>query len=96
MKIRVEVVYALADVQTIIELELEQGARVAQALEASGLREQIGELSGYPVGIWGARAAIDTLLRDGDRVEIYRELTAVLKEARRRRAGKGNATRKPR
>lgn len=96
MKIRVEVVYALAHVQTIIELELEQGARVAQALEASGLREQIGELCGYPVGIWGARAAIDTPLRDGDRVEIYRELTADPKQARRRRAGKGNATRKPR
>lgn len=93
---RVEVVYAAAHVQTLIELELEPGARVAQALEASGLREQIGELSGYPVGIWGARAAIDTPLRDGDRVEIYRELTSDPKQARRRRAGQNNAARKRR
>ena len=96
MKIRVEVVYALAHAQATIELELEQGARVAQALEASRLREQIGELSGYPVGIWGAPATLDTPLREGDRVEIYRELTADPKQARRRRAGKENATRKRR
>ena len=96
MKIRVEVVYALAHAQSAVELELEQGARVAQALEAFRLREQVGELCGHPVGIWGTPATVDTPLRDGDRVEVYRELTADPKQARRRRAVQQNAIRKRR
>ena len=84
MKIRVEVVHALADAQTIIEVELEQGARVADALAAACLQ---GGLPANPrVGIWGAPASLDTELRDRDRVEIYRELVADPKQARRQRA----------
>jgi putative ubiquitin-RnfH superfamily antitoxin RatB of RatAB toxin-antitoxin module len=96
VKIRIEVVYALAHAQTTMELELEQGSRVSDALEASRLREQLGELSSHRVGIWGEPASLDTPLIQGDRVEIYRELTADPKQARRRRAGRENAARKRR
>jgi putative ubiquitin-RnfH superfamily antitoxin RatB of RatAB toxin-antitoxin module len=86
MSIRVEVVYALANVQTVIELELEQGALVADALAAFRLREQTPEaLSFRNVGIWGKPATLKTELKDRDRVEIYRELVADPKQARRQR-----------
>jgi hypothetical protein len=37
---------------------------------------------------------LDTVLRDGDRVEIYRPLLADPKETRRRRAGRADPPRK--
>ena len=96
MRIRVEVVYALADTQTIIGVELEQGARVADALAASGLAELTGQsFSVNNIGIWGTPALPDTELRDQDRVEIYRDLVADPKQARRQRAKLQHGT-KPR
>ena len=88
MKIRVEVVYALADAQTTVEVELEEGARVADALAASGLPGLLpGEApSSSRIGIWGTPASPHTELRDRDRVELYRDLEADPKEARRQRA----------
>lgn len=54
------------------------------------------DLAAHPVGIFGKKKAPDTVLRDGDRVEIYRPLLADPKESRRRRAsgksGAGKAT----
>jgi putative ubiquitin-RnfH superfamily antitoxin RatB of RatAB toxin-antitoxin module len=98
MKIRVEVVYALADAQTIIEVELEQGARVADALSASRIAEQLsgGLPANFRLGIWGTPASPETGLRDRDRVEIYRELVADPKQARRQRARqqRGTSTRR--
>ena len=98
MKIRVEVVYALADVQTIIEVELEQGAQVADALAAARIAEQLpgGLTTNFRLGIWGAPVSPETGLRDRDRVEIYRELVADPKQARRQRARqqRGGATRR--
>jgi putative ubiquitin-RnfH superfamily antitoxin RatB of RatAB toxin-antitoxin module len=88
MKIRVEVVYAQADAQTIVEVELEQGARVADALAAAGLQGLVsgGAPSSSRIGIWGTPASPHTELRDRDRVELYRELVADPKQARRQRA----------
>lgn len=88
MNIRVKVAYALADAQIVIEVELEQGARVADALAASRLQAHIPgiALSNPDAGIWGAPASLDTELRDRDRVEIYRKLSADPKQARRQRA----------
>jgi putative ubiquitin-RnfH superfamily antitoxin RatB of RatAB toxin-antitoxin module len=83
MKIRVEVVYALPNAQTITQIELESGARVADALAACGTPEL---LPGRHIGIWGVPVFLDTELRDRDRVEIYRELVADPKQARRQRA----------
>lgn len=96
MTIRVEVVYALAHTQTIVELELQQGARVADAIAASRLPELLGDLSGHNMGIWGVPALPDAELRDRDRIEIYRELIADPKQARRQRARQQRATRRNR
>jgi uncharacterized protein len=86
MRIRVEVVYALPEAQTIVEVELGQGARVADALDAFRLHPVGASLAGCRIGIWGVPATPGTELRDRDRVEIYRELAADPKLARRQRA----------
>jgi putative ubiquitin-RnfH superfamily antitoxin RatB of RatAB toxin-antitoxin module len=40
------------------------------------------------VGIHGKKQTLDTVLREHDRVEVYRPLIADPKDARRRRANK--------
>jgi uncharacterized protein len=87
--IRVEVVYALPDEQWIIELELPDGARVADALaRVAGVPgfDRL-DLATMPVGVYGRVLDRDHALTDGDRVEIYRPLLIDPKEARRLRAG---------
>jgi hypothetical protein len=83
MALRVEVVLARPEGADIVSLELPRGARVRDALTASGMRFDLGA-----VGIFGRRVSADTPLADGDRVEIYRPLHLDPKERRRRRAKK--------
>ncbi len=70
-----------------VELTLPAGATLGDALHASGfLQRHPGvDLANPAVGIWGRRRTLDARLCDGDRVELYRPLTADPKEARRRR-----------
>lgn len=75
-----------------IELELSDGACVADALAASGWAP-LDDVAGH--AIHGQRASLDTPLRDGDRLELLRALTLDPKEARRRRA-EARPLRKPR
>ncbi len=86
--ITVEVVFAEPDEQRLIELEVEEGATVAEVLDASGIysRFRDANLSELPVGIWGTVVERDAAVRDGDRVEIYRPLEMDPREARRLRA----------
>jgi len=93
--IRVEVVYALRDEQFMIELELEEGATVREAVERSGILQRYPamNLEGTPLGIFGRIAGLETRLRDGDRVEIYRALLADPKAARRSRTKSGKRKR---
>lgn len=86
--IRVEVVYALPGEQALVTLELPAGASVADAIEASGLVQRFPEIDRRHnrVGIFGKVSNRRTVLREGDRVEIYRPLIAEPKEARRQRA----------
>jgi len=71
-------------------LELPAPATALDAIRASGLFERHPELGlGEPlIGIWGRACAPETLLADGDRVEVYRPLTMDPNEARRLRARK--------
>lgn len=86
-ELRVEVAYcpdpAVTDLQA---LRLPPGATVADAVQASGVLVRHGLASeGLRTGIWGKPRDAETLLRDRDRVEIYRPLTVDPKEARRQR-----------
>jgi putative ubiquitin-RnfH superfamily antitoxin RatB of RatAB toxin-antitoxin module len=84
---RVTVAFALAGRQEVFEVDLAAGATLADAIAAAplGARFPGVDLDSLDAGIWGVRAARDTLLREGDRVELYRPLQADPKEMRRRR-----------
>jgi uncharacterized protein len=71
-----------------VALTLPAGASALDAIRASGLLERFAELdlSVQAIGVWGRRCALDALVRDGDRVEIYRPLAMNPNEARRLRA----------
>ena len=92
----VEVAYARPEEQLIVELEGAPGTTVVQAIETSGILERFPEidLKRNKVGIFGKLTALETPLRDKDRVEIYRPLIADPKEVRRRRAAQGRPTNK--
>jgi putative ubiquitin-RnfH superfamily antitoxin RatB of RatAB toxin-antitoxin module len=70
-----------------VELLLNPGATVGDALAASGLQARHPEvdLSALAAGIWGALCERGDVLRDRDRVELYRPLRVDPKEARRQR-----------
>lgn len=92
--IAVEVAYAEPGRQFLRRLELPAGAAVADAIEASRLQETFAiDTAALAAGIWSRPVPRHALLRDGDRVELYRPLRADPKESRRRRAER--AARKP-
>ena len=80
--LRVEVVLAWPRRHEAVVVSLPDGACVGDALAAAGL--PAGGIAG--VAVFGERAAPETPLRDGDRVELLRPLQADPKDARRRRA----------
>lgn len=85
----VEVAYARPDRQRLVTVDLAAGATARDAVHASGLANEFPEIDveRVPLGVFGRACAGDTVLRAGDRVEIYRPLQVDPKEARRRRAG---------
>lgn len=100
--LRVEVAYRPKDGPAdVVSLELSSGSTLLHALRASGMLERHAEIdpSRHRVGVWGRIKPLGEPLRDGDRVEIYRELTVDPKEARRlryrkhREAGPGSRAR---
>ncbi len=83
----VGVVYARAEKQVWLKLEVAEGSSVMDAIETSGILEQFPEidLSKQKVGIFGKLTRLDTILKEGQRVEIYRPITADAEMAERRR-----------
>ncbi|MBL0143943.1 MAG: RnfH family protein [Betaproteobacteria bacterium] len=84
---RVLVVVALAEAQDVVAIELDEGANLAQALVAARVAERFPGLTLDCVGVWGRRRSPGFVLRDADRVEIYRDVRADAKAMRRARAG---------
>lgn len=87
---KVSVVYALPDRQIVYELDLINGATAEMALKHSGLLREFPEIDSAttPIGIYGNVMPRDTVLKQGDRLEIYRRLLVEPKAARRRRIKK--------
>ena len=85
----VQVCYALPDTAFLRTVSLPAGSTLRQALEHSGVLDEYPDidLAVNMVGIYGKKKTLDTILRQHDRVEVYRPLRADPKEARRRRAG---------
>ncbi len=90
-EIVVDVVYALPRRQVMRKVALPEGSTLADAIRASGLAEEFPEIGSARAGVYGKPAAVDAILRDGDRVEIYRPLQADPKEIRRTLAAKKRA-----
>jgi len=94
----VEVAYALPDRQSLLSLEVADGCTVEQAIRQSGILKLYPEidLETQSVGIWNERKKLDDVLRERDRVEIYRPLIADPKEVRKKMAAEGKVMKKGR
>lgn len=89
--VQIEVCYARDDVQVIVALSVEQGITVREAIRRSGLLQRFPEidLEREGAGISGKRVDLSDVPKPGDRIEIYRPLTADPKLVRRRLAREG-------
>lgn len=92
---QVELVYASEHSVALVELQLEAGTSALDALRRSGLLQRHPEILEQPlkIGIYGRQIEPDTVLQDGDRLEIYRPLRLSPAEARKL-AAKGRKGRK--
>jgi len=84
----IEVVYARPDRQRVVVLALRPGMTAAEAVEAADLAREFPEIAARPLelGIFGQRIDPARVVRDGDRVEVYRPLPEDPKDRRRRSA----------
>jgi putative ubiquitin-RnfH superfamily antitoxin RatB of RatAB toxin-antitoxin module len=88
--ISVEVVYGLADRQVLLNIKVPAGTTVYEAVRQSDIVKHFpdADIDNARMGIY-SKAIADPrqhVLKEGDRVEIYRPLIIDPKEARRRRA----------
>ena len=92
--IQVTVVYSpAARVVREVSLVMAPASTLANALQASGLLQLFPAIdpSNTQFGIWGRLADLDQVLRENDRIELYRPLTVDPKVARRERFAKQGA-----
>ena len=88
--LQVYVCYATACEEFLRPMQVAPGSTIGQAIEMSGVLEAYPDinLTTQPVGIYAKKKTLDTVLRERDRIEIYRPLVADPKETRRARAKK--------
>ena len=86
--VTITVVYS-AGPRTVCEatLNVPPGCAASQARDAAALLWglQAQTLYGFQLGVWGKPVAAQQLLKQGDRLELYRTLTVDPKVARRER-----------
>lgn len=92
----VEVAYAKPEEQLILTVSVKEGTTALQAVEKSGILDRFPEIDPVKakMGIFGKLIKSDTVLREHDRVELYRPLIADPKEVRRKRAEEGKVMKK--
>lgn len=84
---QIGVCYAEAGRQVWMRLDVPENSRVEEAIQHSGILTRFPEidLSTQKVGIFGKLVKLDSKVQEGDRIEIYRPITADLKTVKRRR-----------
>ncbi len=84
----IQLAYAMPEQPFLVDLTVPVGTTLEQVIQASGVLQLYPQivLATDKTGIFGKIRALDTVVRDGDRVEIYRSLQADPMESRRRRA----------
>ena len=89
-QLQVEICYATPDLQIRKPVRVDVGATVQQAIMQSGVMRECTaiDLTVCRVGIYGKLKTLETVLRDRDRIEIYRPLIADPMDSRRRRVAK--------
>lgn len=87
-ELHVEVVYAGPEHQRLVALSVPPGSSVREVIIASGLLASFPEieLESARTGIFSRHCLLTEIVREGDRVEIYRPLIADPKAARKARA----------
>ena len=95
-EVHVELVYAMPEHQTLLDFTVPQGTTLDQAIGLSGIQEHYPELdlNALKVGLFGKIAPRTQLLREKDRIELYRPLLADPKEVRKQRADAGKKMKK--
>ncbi|MFZ9036069.1 MAG: RnfH family protein [Francisellaceae bacterium] len=85
---KIEVIYCGVEDQKCYRLDCKKGTKVNEAIEVSGVLDDFKEidLGKNKIGIFSSFIRLDRVLNEGDRVEIYRDLTIDPKAARRIRA----------
>ena len=85
---QVEIAYAEPQRAIVKIMRLAPGSQVADALRLAASDPDFAgvDLAHAAIGIFGKLASSDHALQEGDRIEIYRPLTADPKAARRARA----------
>ncbi|MBK9441125.1 MAG: RnfH family protein [Comamonadaceae bacterium] len=75
---KVSVAYALPDRQSWVDVEVPEQATVRDAIEISGIIRAFPslDLSSQKVGVFGKAVSLEARLEPGQRVEIYRPITA--------------------
>jgi len=88
--VNIEVAYAKSDEQLILSVHVVEPCTVEQAIELSGILNRYAEinLTKNKVGIFSQVCALNKLLQENDRVEIYRNLAIGPMQARRERAAR--------
>jgi putative ubiquitin-RnfH superfamily antitoxin RatB of RatAB toxin-antitoxin module len=86
--VHIQLCYALPEKVVVIDIDIEAGCTLEEVISKSGLLAQFPEidLTQNKIGIYSKLKPLDTVARDGDRIEIYRPLQADPMESRRRRA----------
>ena len=95
-EILIEVAYALPKKQLIIPIKVKEGTTAKEAIQVSGIIKKFPEidLNINQIGIFGKLTKLDHVMRERDRIEIYRPLVADPKEIRRQRAAEGKVMKK--
>lgn len=94
--VSVEVLYAPLDGPLLhLNIEVSPGTNVGKALTLSGIYLKHPEASNLPIGIFSKRVTLETPVKTGDRIEIYRPLRIDPKDNRRYRAQEKSKHSKP-
>lgn len=86
--IAIQIAYADHKQQLLIDLSVPANTTIQDALLKSNIAQQGVDISQLAVGIYGKKKELDTIVREHDRIELYRPLVADPKDSRRRRVEK--------
>ena len=84
----IEIAYGLREKQYLYAYEVEEGTTVTEAIEASPLKKNLPDLVIDKVGIFSKPVTMDRILKEGDRIEVYRPLKIDPRKNRRKKVEK--------